>query len=87
MTQILEQPLGAFLPRLALSPGVVYGVMRAWHSLLGMEATVFNVLLIVWVVLIAAGWVAGGWMVDQHNGSAAVARGEHELTLPKAGHE
>jgi hypothetical protein len=45
-----------------------------------MEATVFNVLLVVWVVLIAAGWVAGGWMVDQQNVSAAVVGGEHELT-------
>ena len=59
-----------------LSPGVLYGVIRAWQSLLGMETTVFNVLLVVWVGLIAAGWVAGGWLMDQSNAAA----GEQELT-------
>ena len=54
-------------------------MMRVWHSLLGMEATVFNALLIVWVVLIEAGWVAGGWMLDQQNAAAAGAGGGHEL--------
>ena len=51
-------------------------MIRAWQSLLGMEKTVFNVLLVVWVGIIAAGWVAGGWLMDQSNAAA----GEQGLT-------
>lgn len=79
MTQILEPSLGAFLPRLAFFPGVLYGVVRAWHALLGMELTVFNILLVGWVGLIAAGWVASGWLEDQSNVALVDAARQQQL--------
>jgi hypothetical protein len=64
LTTLSTPLLGAFLPRVAMSPGIVYGVVVAWRSLLEMEATVFNMLLVLWVAFITLGWVAAGWFAD-----------------------
>lgn len=76
MLATLSAPLlGAFLPRILISPGIVYGVIRAWGALLGMEATFFNLLIVLWVTLCTTGWVAAGWFAENpaFGGLAAVS--------------